>query len=312
VRGRGVSIPHACFLLCRSAGRATIEALLKLHPGKVHIRAVLRSKKNAAQLKDLPVEVFESDIMRPQLHDGLWKGMVNSAYFATPQTEDRAMLAKKFIDLCAENGVDYPIILSMTCADAKASLFHKQMAEVEEYAASKKGMTIKAQAWDKGKNLLLPIILRVPFFYQNLFSNAAEVKEKAVFAHCMQSGLLPFVDVEDIGKCIASILVNSAPFAGKTFNLIAEYTSGNKIASLLSRVTGKTTCYDTLEADQYRAVLKSYNMPEWQINGLIEHLDFFSGGQGQDLSCDDIKEICGDEAIKTTQFIREKMKPLVV
>lgn len=181
---------------------------------------------------------------------------------------DRAELTEKFLDACIENGVDFPVVISVLgagqcplspqpchvqwqpplppfprCAhyswltpcccccvraDVRATSFQRQMADLEDLCAAKRGTPVKRQILDTGSQTLQPVVLRCGLFYQNMFGMLPGIEDGTLY-YPLGDGELSHVDVDDIGKCAAHILVAPEPHGGKTYNIIGERQAGRQI-----------------------------------------------------------------------------------
>jgi hypothetical protein len=76
-------------------------------------------------------------------------------------------------------------------------------------AACKKlaGKKVKEQFWDKGKQVLQPIILRAGLLYESLYAYLPTLKEGHLYLPTPVDGRMPFVSLDDVGAVAAEILV---------------------------------------------------------------------------------------------------------
>ncbi len=171
------------------------------------------------------------DIKKHQMHAPVFRGAF-AAYLATPNTDDRAALGQQFIDACMANGVKYGVVISMLCVEQQATAFQRQFRAIEEYALSKAGKPVTLAAGDKGKELFQPVIVRSAPFFQNMFGFVTGMAAGKLY-YPLEEGHYPHVDLNDVARVLAAILVNPAPHAGRTYNCLAEYQGGNQLASAI-------------------------------------------------------------------------------
>jgi hypothetical protein len=68
-------------------------------------------------------------------------------------------------------------------------------------------MKVKEQFWDKGKQVLQPIILRAGLLYESLYAYLPTLKEGHLYLPTPVDGRMPFVSLDDVGAVAAEILV---------------------------------------------------------------------------------------------------------
>jgi hypothetical protein len=105
------------------------------------------------------------------------------------------------VDACFEHGVEHAVIISMLGAETKTTAYHKQFAEIEEYAMSRLGRPVKAGVADRGHMKFSPTIIRAPPFYQNIYGVLGTLS-RGMFYYPLgnPSTQLCHVDYNDVGK----------------------------------------------------------------------------------------------------------------
>ena len=66
---------------------------------------------------------------------------------------------------------------------------------------------MKEQFWDKGKQVLQPIILRAAILYESLYAYLPTLKEGHLYLPTPIDGRIPFVSLDDVGSVAAEILM---------------------------------------------------------------------------------------------------------
>lgn len=294
-----------------NTGTAVVRELAANYADKVRIRCVVRRKANAKHLQGLPIEVINADITQPHLLKAVFADDVNACFWSTPTTENRAELTKLFIDACIEYGVDFPIIVSVLDADKKVIAHQKHFGEIEDYCEKKRGTPVKRQLLDTGKQVLSPVILRCAPFYQNLLASLAGIAEDTLYYPLGKNeGFLPHVDLADIGKIGAKILVEPEPHANQTYNVIGEYHQGNQIATAITRSTGHHCKYEEVDDGTAIAAFSALGLPDWLSEANVEHLAYFRQDLGQDIESD-VEKILGTPPTKFAAFCKRELKPLL-
>ena len=64
---------------------------------------------------------------------------------------------------------------------------------------------------------------------------------------------LQVIPLEEIGRFASLVLDRREPFLGRRINIASDELSGNQMASILTKVTGRTVSYVELPLDQLRA-----------------------------------------------------------
>eukprot|EP00043_Microstomoeca_roanoka_P017128 m.177611 g.177611 ORF g.177611 m.177611 type:complete len:312 (+) comp16575_c0_seq2:2081-3016(+) len=294
-----------------NTGTSVAKYLAENYADRVRVRCVVRKKANAKHLQGLPIEVINADITQPALLKAVFADDVNVCFWSTPATKDRAELSRKFIDACIEWGVDYPVIISMLDADKKLITHHKHFGEIEDYCEKMRGTPVKRQLLDTGKQTLAPIILRCAPFYQNMLASLAGIAAGTLYYPLGKNeGYMPHVDLADVGKVAAMIMVDPEPHANKTYNLVGEYQQGNQIASSITRSTGHPCTYEEVDDETAIMAFLALGLPEWLAVANVELLSYFRQEQAQDVPSD-IEAITGAPATKFAGFCKREMKALL-
>ncbi|EGD83042.1 hypothetical protein PTSG_03680 [Salpingoeca rosetta] len=185
--------------------------------------------------------------MQRHLLDPVFEG-VNRAYFAVPTSQDRVKVTKAFVDACFDHGVEHAVIVSVIGADTRDTVFHQQFKEIEDYVLGRADKPVRLKVGDKGQVRFRPVILRCAMFYQNIYSFVPVLKDGHLYLP-LRDGSLGHVDMEDVGACIAEILVGPERFDKRTYNLVGEYQRGNIMASAISMGARVHCTYENVEPD---------------------------------------------------------------
>eukprot|EP00042_Codosiga_hollandica_P040841 m.357095 g.357095 ORF g.357095 m.357095 type:complete len:310 (-) comp55965_c0_seq1:296-1225(-) len=293
-----------------NTGLATIEELVEKHADKVTIRGIVRKVQSGDQFQGMPVEVVQGDIVKPLMLGPVFKG-ANVAYFATPTTTNRVELGKKFIDACIENGVQYGIFISVIDAARQRTAYQRQFYEIEEYAKSKEGTPVKLSVGDKGKVKFSPIIIRTSLFYQNFYGSLAGIQAGTLYYPIGLLGKMAHVDLGDVARCIARILINPEPHAGKVYTLIGEIQAGNQIAAQIAMKASVGCTYLNVEDEIAVLAFQQLGLQPWIAEGLVELLQFMRAGVFDFPPTGDIEAITGAPATRFGDFVRDNIKPML-
>lgn len=300
-----------------NTGNAVVSSLLE-NPGydkkNTRIRCVIRSERHREDLEDFEdqVEVVIGDIKKEKANKPVFHG-VKAAYFAVPLTQDRADLSRRFIDQCMSFGVEYAVLISVVGADEKATLLHQQFAEIEEYAMSMAGKPVHVEVRNTGKLTFKPVVVRSAPFFQNIYGSLGAIKAGTLYLP-LDDGFMAHVSLYDVSNVIAHILLDPAKHtdgSGSTYNCIAQYDEGTKLASYITMGSNVRMCkYETVP-DEIAVEAFGAHMQPWIAEANVEMLAWYRGGQGQGVhSC--IEEITGSPPMSFVKFVKEFLRDLLV
>jgi hypothetical protein len=151
-----------------------------------------------------------------------------------------------FIDACFENGCEHAIIMSYLGSESKATLYHRQFAEIEEYAMSKAGQPVKVAVGDRGHKKFAPVIIRAPPFYQNFYGCLNGIQQGTLY-YPLEAEALTHVDYNDVGRAVATVMLNPAAHAGRAYNIIGDTHPGSMIAGTIVMKAGVKCEYEPVE-----------------------------------------------------------------
>lgn len=278
------------------------------------MRAVVRNDQSAEAVKEFAgsCSIIKGDVLQPLMLGPVLKGC-KAAYFAVPCLPNRAELARRFVDICIERGVEYGVLTSIVGADLAETEYQRQFKEIEEYALSKMGANIKVDVGDKGKLTFKPVILRCGLFYQNFYGSYVGMKSGTLYyplGNGNEKGRLAHVDFHDVGRAIAHVLVSPERHAGKIYNLIGEYQAGNQIAGAVTMKAGVGVKYYDVDDATAVAAFEALGLAPWIAAGNVEMLRWFREGRGQDIASD-YTAITGSPPTKFGEFVKNHLKPLL-
>ena len=238
-----------------NVGSATVKALSAKHASRVEIRAGVRNPEKADQLKSLAgVSVVKAEMGSAELETTL-KG-VNALFIVTPGTENRAELAISTAAAAKKAGVKHLAVVSALTADNKDTIFGRQLTETET--------KIKALG-------VAHTFLRLPFFVDNYWAFKDTIKGAgAIYNPVDPTKTFSPVVVADAGNAAASVLVDPANHANKTYNVISDRHSYGDIAAAFGEALGKTVTYNRVSYDDAKKAFLGLGFPEWQVDGVLE------------------------------------------
>jgi len=299
-----------------NTGSATIDRLLTEYSDKVRIRAVVRSAAAKEEVEQAvqayegaDVEVIVGDIAKKQILGPCFAG-AKAAYFATPTSKDRAKLVKYFVDACMDHGVEFGVIISYIGSETKATNYHTQFSEMEEYAASKAGQPVTLPIADRGQKKFSPIIVRTCPFYQNFYGCLSAIKEGTLY-YPLGDAKLTHVDYSDVGKVIALILADPESHGGNTYNIIGESQAGNMIASNIAMKANFECQYETVSDDIAIQAFVGLGLQEWIAVGNVEMLKFIREGGMTKYGAGDFEALTGEKPMRFGAFVKDFLRPML-
>lgn len=297
------------FSASSNTGEAAISHLLE--SGKVNVRAVVRSLSQKSEAFEGKVEYIKADITQKRILGPVFEG-VNSAYFATPATQDRAKLVSYFVDACFDHGVENAVIISVLGAETKTTRFQKQFAEIEEYALSKAGRPVKVGIADRGHKKFTPTIIRAAPFYQNMYGLLGTlVKGTFYYPLGNPAGNLCHVSYDDVALAIATVLEQPGAHGEKVYNIIGEHQTGNQISSCFSMKASMHCTYEHVPDEIAVEAFVAIGVQSWIAEGNIELVKFSREGGNDKYGPGDLQALTGNAPMKFGTFVKEFIKPLI-
>jgi len=297
-----------------NTGNSAIDHLLKSYKGQVRIRGVVRKldaqDEVQASLAEQGVEFIQGDITRPNILKPIFEG-AHAAYFAVPTSKDRTKHGKAFVDACMAHGVQHAVIISMAGADTRKTLYLKQFAEIEQYAASKSGQPVTVAIADRGHKKFAPIIIRSPPFYQNFYAVLANMTHGTLY-YPLEDKAITHVDLGDVGHAIAVVLANPEAHANQVYNIIGDTQPGNMIASNVSMKAGIQCAYTNVDDATCVEAFTAVGLQPWIAKGNVDMLAFIRGGNLDAVDKGDFTKLTGAKPRKFADFVSVDLKPLLV
>jgi uncharacterized protein YbjT (DUF2867 family) len=156
------------------------------------------------------------------------------------------------------------------------------------------------------KSGLAWVNLKPGLFMQNTLTQAQLIKTESKFAFPYPKDMpLAFVDVRDTGAVGARILLNPAPYAGKTVEFTGKLTNYGEFADVFSEVLGRKITYIAATYEQAEAALRARGMPDWLVTHLLSVAKNAAKGGFSTENTAAIREIVKREPLTTRQFVED-------
>ena len=226
---------------------------------KYKIRAITRDANSdkAKQLKE-KVEVVQGDVLNRASLELALTGAHTIFAMTTPSYGPDALeieynCGKTIADVAVEKGAEYIIFSTLPSPRefsgekyTKVTPFDAK-AKAEQYI---RGLHIRSAFYSPG------------FFMENFQSQPFLAPRQApdgtwvLARHTSPETQIPYIDaVGDTGKFVGAILAEPDRYQGKTFCAAQALYTGDEIAAIISKTTGKTVVYKQISLEQFKKSL---------------------------------------------------------
>ena len=213
------------------------------------IRFMTRDSEKGKDIKELNVEVFQSDFRDRESLKKALDGM-DGAFLMTPSGEGpRAEVThgKAMIDVCKEKGTGHVVYSSVCGADRRTGVpYFESKYETEEHL-KKSGLSYT--------------ILRPVWFMEHFASPWYRPSiEKGVLSTPLGPDReLQMVSVTDIGSFVAEVFTKPLKFVGREFDIVGDHLTMKKIVEEISRVLSRPVRYDHIPESRVEKAVG----PDW-------------------------------------------------
>ena len=277
-------------LVIGATGTVGRSVLHHLHARGIAATAAVRSLDRVPQSASTGV-VF--DFAKPDTFAPALAGHDRVFLLGPPLVPDLDALLQPFIDFLAAQGPRHVVYLSNYGADdAQGVTFH----------------LTNEQRLKKAPQLTVTI-LRPGFFTQN-FANYSrpDIEERGVLFFPAGSGKTPFIDTDDIGRCVAAI-VSDDRHSGQTYTLTGpESWSMAEVASTLTKLLGRTITDAAPTPEIFRTTLIQAQVPAFIPDYLISVYDMIARGVVARVT-DDVYRLTGHPPRKPAAVLAEQFGP---
>lgn len=277
-------------LITGATGKNGVEILKRLSDRRERIRAMVRKPSDAKGFTSRPgLEFVEGDFDDPQSLRRVLKD-VQRAFLVTNSSDRVEERQLRFVHLAREVGVKHIVYLSQLRAATDSPLrFLRYHAAVEE-AVRSSGMTYTN--------------LRPNFYMQGLLMIGRSIASEGRFFAPAGDARVSVVDVRDIAA-VAVAALTRCQHEGKTYDITgpAALTHG-EMAAQLSAALGRPVAFVDVPEREFREALRSFRMPDWQAEGLIEDYAHYRRGEAADVSSV-VKDVTGESPRPFTAFAHD-------
>jgi uncharacterized protein YbjT (DUF2867 family) len=269
------------------------ELIQRLSAADVPVRAMVRGRRTRA----LPgVEFVEADFDQPASLGRALEG-VDRAFLVTNSSERVEEQQLGFVEAARKAGVKHLVYLSQLHASRNSPVRFLRYHAAVENAIAISGMEFT--------------YLRPNLFMQGLLAFRAMIVAEGRFLAPMGEARVSLVDVRDIAAVAAAALTEKG-HEGKTYDLTGPRAlTHTEMADQLAETLGTPIAFADAPEAAMREMLRSWRMPEWQADGLIEDYGRYRRGEAADVS-NAVREITGTAPRSFRDFARDYRRAFLV
>ena len=243
-------------LVTGATGTIGRQLVSELSRRGVEVRAAGHSRERIETLEGPGVEPIAVDLNEPEevaraLED------VHRMFLLTPFVPEFERQVANVVEAARAAAVDHIVRLSALGAAPGAEL-----ALAAEHGRCDELVKQSGIGWT---------ILQPTFFQDNLIGYQVEpIRSQSAFYGASASGETAYVSSADIAAVAATILLDPAPHAGKTYALTGpEALSDFAVAEALSSTLGRKINYVDLSPQQLSAGMRESGTPGWIVDALV-------------------------------------------
>lgn len=291
-------------LFAGASGNIAQSAIRNLKGSGFLVRAGVRkssienAKKIYANLDY--VEVVELDTHKPETLEDAFKN-VEYLYFATLLAVP-GVFEKVYVDAAKKVGTVKHIIHSTGST-----------ADVPEVFPVCSEFIFEREAFTKNSEISWTI-LHPLMFMQNIATTFGEsiISNNSWEEPVLEDAKIAFVDVEDIGKVVASIFKESEKHIEKTYTIAGpEAISNKEVAQILTDELGKEITFNPIKTEEWVSsnwggvTVEEDTFSKWLFDVLRENYSGFSqGAEGENLLNSNIEDITGVSSRSFRDYIK--------
>jgi len=264
------------------------------HKFHVGVRDVKGAK--AVELAKHPgLVVANADMSKADTVAEFCKGQ-DVVVLVTPGDLNREKLTKDAADAAKKAGVKHIVVISLTTADKKETIFGKQFGAIEEHI-TKLGVTYT--------------IVRLPFFVDNFMSNKGSiVSSMTMYAPVKGDSKFDCISVDDVGHFFACLCAGPDldKYANKTLNCTGpDAVTHDMMAQWFGeslKKDAKAVKFVTAKPEDALKGMVGAGYPEWQAKGVLDLYGLMDKNDAAiQLVTDDFKHLVGHKSHSPSTWI---------
>ena len=224
---------------------------------KIPVLAMARNEKKAASLRSLPqVKLIKGDMLMPDTLRYALEG-VERALLISTANDQMVETQCSFIDACKAAGVKHVIKFSggesQVGYDPQKFRFTREHEQIEDYLEN------SGLQWTH---------LRPSQFMQVYLREAESIRSKGGLFLALESIQMSPVDLQDVAKIAAQLLVQGGHHAEVLRMTGPEALTMADIAAIISEVTGKTVRYTPVSIEERSQALLKAGLPPYLVEAI--------------------------------------------
>jgi uncharacterized protein YbjT (DUF2867 family) len=268
-------------------GGVLVEELLRRG---AHPRAMVRTKEQATGFTARGVEAVVADFERPESLPEALDG-VGRAFLMSRDDPRQPEMEAAFIEAATRAGVERIVKLS-----ASGARPDNPVALMRWHAQAERTLE------DSG---LEHTVLRPQLYMQNFLRFGPSVAAEGRFAAPMGDRRFALVDVRDVARVAAAVLIEEAR-AGAAYVVSGpEALSYGDAAETIGAAIGKEVAYEPAEPGAFRDhLIAERGLPRWRADDLAFIASAYGEGEGE-LVTDVVRSVCGSEPRSFADFVKD-------
>jgi NAD(P)H dehydrogenase (quinone) len=217
---------------------------------------------------------------------------VDSAFLLVPLGERMAEWAATALSVAVASGVGHVVRASVIGADVNVPFRLGRAHGMVDQLLVESGMPYT-------------ILRRNALMQEYVSRYGAGVRERAVLELPQGDGRVSLVDLRDVARAAARVLLGPGPHWNRAYDLTGPDALSNRdVARVISEVTGRTVRYSSPPDAEYRRSLAEAGGAEWAAEAEMSfHAHVRAGGAARVTR--DVEEITGAGATAFVEFARE-------
>lgn len=242
------------------AGAAIAELAGKGHK----LVALVRDAAKAKGLADQGVELRVGDLDKLRTVEDAFGG-VDTVFSVAPPGALAPYQASNALWAARRAGVSHVVRLSAIGAAHDAPTLNGRMHALSDAELERSGIAYT--------------IIKPHFFAQNLLMTRQSVASQGTIYFAVGDAKLPMIDVRDVAAVAATILVNPAAHAGKTYTLTGpEAVSLNQVAEVIGARLGKPVKYQPVPVPAMLEQMAGFGLDDFNIVAMRDYFEAYSNG----------------------------------
>jgi uncharacterized protein YbjT (DUF2867 family) len=272
-----------------NTGRAVVKELRSLGRNPV---AVVRNVDKAREVLGADANIAVAELTDKAALEKAFAG-VTSVFVVTGHNPGMVEQQNNVLDAALKAGVKYLVRVS-----GGAAVAYPDTPSV----VGRGHLAIEQRLKDSGIGW---VILKPGLFMQNIFGQAAGIKDGKLVGTAPPDAALAFIDVRDTGAVGARILLDPAPHAGKTYEFTGMSVTFPQIAEALGQVLGKKISYIPVTLEQNEQAVRARGLPDWLITHMMVVAKGTANGGFAKESTQPIVDIAKREPIGIKKFVED-------